>query len=949
MEKARWQQIDKLLQSVLELEPGERPAFLRQACGGDDELRREVESLLASGAADKGFLDSPAYEVAATLLAGGEEESLVGRRLGSYQVLSRLGAGGMGEVFLAEDLRLGRKVALKLPDADRVGDRRSRERFLREARLASTLDHSNICTIHEVGEDSGRPYIAMQYIEGKTLSQLLDSRPLDLKSMLSISLQVADALEAAHERGIVHRDIKPSNIMVTARGQAKVLDFGLAKRMDDAGGGRQTFPNLTRTGAVMGTPAYMSPEQARGDRADHRSDIFSLGVVMYEMATGRQPFTRPSYAETMNAVINERQAPAAELNKEAPPGLSAVIDRALAKDPDGRYNSSSELIMALQAAPGAHLVTSSLPDGVITPYARVRERPLLGRFKRLARNPALLAALSLLALAAALLWWAPWRRPAPQPRQHRISTFPGYHQSASFSPEGRMIAFLNEVDGVSQVWVKNLAQGDPIQITFGEPPVYRPRWSPDNDQIVFGRGTKAYLQDIWSVPPLGGTPRLLIEGGRNPNWSWDGGRLVYEKGDDVWTARADGSEQRKLEGVPPVDILLAHRMPAFSRDGSQIAFFQPRKGPAGDIWVIPAAGGQARQVTFDDAVSSAPVWLADDRYIVYSSQRAGSTTLWKVPASGGRPEPVLISPGEDTDPEVSRDGTKLIYTNAHHSYAITLLNPATKQSRELWEGRTMYCDPSFSPQGDKIAFFALSDEGDSHIFTLGVDGRNLTQVTRDKGGPNAFPCWSPDGSSLYFSQHRPVPSLQKISLGGGPSSESVRGWTWDVYNGVQVDPTGRLAVCTKMENGVAVATIIREMESGQEREFPFPMRYPRWSRDGKWILGTSQSSGRFRGWVGEVSICSVETGECRQLTTQAKCPRWSADGSRVFFLRGGKAPNEEELWSISATGKDEKQVGVLQMRSDISAYYDVSREGEIVYVRFNPGRRELWLLDFPSP
>jgi Tol biopolymer transport system component len=601
-----------------------------------------------------------------------------------------------------------------------------------------------------------------------------------------------------------------------------------------------------------------------------------------------------------------------------------------------------------QVAQETRVFTSSEADDMVIPYVPLRERAQFGRLRQLMKSPALGASLLLLlALAAALLWWQPWRRTPSRPQQHLISAFPGHHRAASFSPDGSMIAFISDAGSVPQVWVKNLAQGDPLQITFGEIPAHRPRWSPNNDQIVFGRGTSTSSQEIWSVPPLGGTLRKVIEGGRNPNWSWDVSKLVYEKGDDVWTARADGSEQRRLEGLPPIEFNLGDRMPAYSRDGSQIAFFQNSGGPLGDIWVIPSAGGQPRQLTSDITISSAPVWHADDRYIVYSSQRAGSTTLWKVPTSGGKPEPVLISAGEDTDLEVSPDGTKLIYTNTRNSYVVTQMNPATKETRDLREARNMHCDPSLSPQGDKIAFFALSDDG-SHIFTLGVDGRNLTQVTRERGEQNSIPCWSPDGLFLYFSQHRPMPSLQKISLEGGPSSEIAPGWSWDVSNGVQVDPTGKLLVCSKMENGETVATIIREIESGKEMVFAIPLRYPRWSADGKWILGTSRSASKFRGWVGEISICSVETGICRELTKNSKCPRWSADGSRVFFLRSGKAQYEEELWSISVTGEDEKQIAKLQMH-DISSYYDVSSKGEIVYVRFNPGRHELWLLDFHNP
>ncbi|HEU4386369.1 MAG TPA: protein kinase, partial [Blastocatellia bacterium] len=254
-------------------------------------------------------------------------------------LVKKLGSGGMGEVYLARDSRLGRNVAIKLLDRRLIGDSGSRTRFLREARLASALDHPNICSIHEIGESSGHLFIAMQYIEGETLKEVIGSHPLTLDCLLSISLQVSNALAAAHAQGIIHRDIKSSNIIVTPGGQAKVLDFGLAKLLEREGDESE----LTHAGAVLGTPTYMSPEQARGEPADHRSDIFSLGVVMYEMATGRTPFKSKSGAETMNAVINQPHAPVEELNKEVPSELCALIDRALAKKADGRFQSIGDM------------------------------------------------------------------------------------------------------------------------------------------------------------------------------------------------------------------------------------------------------------------------------------------------------------------------------------------------------------------------------------------------------------------------------------------------------------------------------------------------------------------------------------------------------------------------------------------------------------------------------
>jgi serine/threonine protein kinase/TolB-like protein/tetratricopeptide (TPR) repeat protein len=391
----------KTFQAAVELEGESRHAFLDQACAGDPELRKEVESLLVYDEKGKSFIESPAFEEAAELMVDYEGSTQMMEAVGPFKIVSQLGSGGMGEVYLAEDSRLGRKVALKLLDRNLIGDSQSRGRFLREARLASALDHPNICTIHEIGEASGLLFIAMQFVEGETLKKAIGDRPLSLVSLLSISLQVANGLAAAHARGTIHRDIKSNNIMITPHGQAKVLDFGLARPMEKEDGETE----LTRAGAVMGTPTYMSPEQARGDRADHRSDIFSFGVVIYEMATGRTPFKAKSRTETMNAVINQPHMPVVELSKDIPTELSAVIDRALAKQPADRYQSVEEMTMDLrEVARSIGLVGSNSSDPMMVPYVPPARSGRLTRWiETNVRRPAVVAVFGAILVALAML------------------------------------------------------------------------------------------------------------------------------------------------------------------------------------------------------------------------------------------------------------------------------------------------------------------------------------------------------------------------------------------------------------------------------------------------------------------------------------------------------------------------------------------------------------------
>ncbi|HEV8485212.1 MAG TPA: protein kinase [Blastocatellia bacterium] len=351
MKPERWKRIESLYHAALEREPAERAAFLREACADEDALRCEIESLLGYEQEAGQFIEVPALEVEAKRMAEGQVESMLGRQFGSYRILSQLGAGGMGEVYLAEDIRLDRKVAIKFIQARSTADEQAQKRLIREAQAAARLEHSNICAIYEVGEQDDVNFIVMQYVEGETLASRIQRKPLQLGETLDLAIKIADALSAAHSHGIIHRDIKPQNIIVGSEGQLKVLDFGLAKAIKQGqlvDGEGETESVLSTPGAIMGTPAYMSPEQARGETLDARSDIFSFGSVLYEMVSGRHPFAEPSPAATLSAILTTEPAPLARYASDVPDELQRIVRKALSKSKEARYQGVKDLLIDLR-------------------------------------------------------------------------------------------------------------------------------------------------------------------------------------------------------------------------------------------------------------------------------------------------------------------------------------------------------------------------------------------------------------------------------------------------------------------------------------------------------------------------------------------------------------------------------------------------------------------------
>ena len=544
------------------------------------------------------------------------------------------------------------------------------------------------------------------------------------------------------------------------------------------------------------------------------------------------------------------------------------------------------------------------------------------------------AALCLVAASYLML-----RRSAPAARVANlelISTFEGSHRWPSFSPDGRMIAFVSDGGGSSQVWVKNLAGGDALQLTSGELPASRPRWSPLGDRIIYSvRGG-----GIWSIAPLAGEPRRIVEDGWNGELSPDGRRLVFERAGQILLANADGSDVVPLPGLPRrLMPYMGDAWPCFSPDGTSIAAFLGEAGRYGDYWVIPSSGGEPIQLTTDFEEGGAPAWTPDGKFLVFPSARRGSMNLWRVSTSGGPPEPVTTGPGDDIDPALSPDGRTLLFANVKRTWGLVVHDVMTGTRRTLLEKRTPLVFPAYSPDGRRIAFAGRTSRGDIHLSVVNADGSNLTPVTTGTGELNVMPQWSGDGETLYFYQVRPRQTFRRIAVSGGASRE-VAEWSWRRHYRAAVDPHGRTAVYSAIEQGSLQHSRMRELATGRETTLPFAMYEQLFSRDGQWLAGESRD--------GEVLLCGLSNERCQTLTPKHSfgfiSSAWSGDGRRLFFLRHTSAGVFGELTSVGVPGGDVKihgPIGPFQHR--IQVHMSVSPDDQIVFAPFSEGTQELWM------
>ncbi len=905
MDANRWKKIKEVYDRALDLGGDEREGFLAEACDDDDDLRREVESLLAAHDDAGTFLQSPAIEVAAREIVGDEVPSpapqLIGRELANYKIISLLGRGGMGEVYLAEDKRLRRKVALKLLPAQFTNDAERVRRFKREAKAASATNHPNILTIYEIGQAEGLQFIATEFVDGVTLRQTMQSDRMSIAESLSVAVQVASALSAAHEAGIIHRDIKPENVMVRRNGIVKVLDFGLAKLtepnlpvMDSQAATLRR--NSTDTGVVMGTPRYMSPEQVRGEKVDARSDIFSLGVMIYEMLAGRAPFTGATASDCMAAILKDDPPELTEMNSKVTPQLGRLVRRCLEKQPERRFHSAHDLGYALEAL--------SASSGARLEVAGASPSPLFGQ-ARLAWVVA--GVVSLVALALAWAYFT--RQPTSDAPMMKFSILPPEKSSfgqIAVSPDGRYLAFTEATGGNVQLWVRPLdsTEAKPLAGTTG---ATFPFWSQDSRFIGFFADSK-----LKKIEGAGGPVQTLCEvlglyfGGA---WSRAGTILfsggsssaalsrISETGGDVTQVTTHDRSRQEV----------SHRYPTFLPDGHHF------------LYNIQSGQKETRGVYLGSLDGTVKRRLLDDvTPIKYMAAIPGdSETLagWLVFARAGallaRPfdisrldftgEPFTLSDKVGSDPTSLNYSTFSVSDNG-----VLVFDPSANRQRRQYrwmDRRSQQIEPLEAPAGNNGQWLSpdekrfIADRPDpqtsiNDLWLCDVSGGNAKRFTFDPAG-DSNPVWSPDGSRIVWASNRDggIHNLyQKAASGAGDDTllwksdhyKFPADWSLDgrfiIY--YQDDPKTKRDVWFLPATGGGEKKPFRVLGT-EDSESAGTL-----SPDGRWLAYASDETGRFEVYV---QSFSGGGGKWQVSSGGGHHPRWRRNGRELFYYaRDGK-------------------------------------------------------------
>ena len=976
MTPERWQQLKQIFQSALERTPAERSVFLAQACGDDAVLRNEVESLISSHNQAGESIEAMAAEAATEMLD--QAGPIVGKQIGHYLVTRRLGHGGMGEVFLAQDTKLGRKVALKLLLRDFTSNEERLRRFQQEARAASALNHPNILTIHEIGQEGSLHFMASEYVEGETLRQHLLRVPMTLGQTLDVAVQVASALAAAHQVGIIHRDIKPENVMLRSDGYVKVLDFGLAKLIPVTV--HTDAPTLlqveTEQGIVMGTFNYMSPEQARGLTVDTRTDIWSLGVMLYEMVAGRQPFEGETPSDVMSLILQKEPLPLAHSLPAVPPELERIVRKALRKDREERYQTSKDLLIDLRslrkelereaemersAPPMPGKVVSSGQSTAAIAHSTSSAEYIVTEIKQHKRAAALILGMVIIVSAGALYLFS---RRSALPRQAALpnATFTqltdqsGPEYFPSLSPDGKSFVYAGYASGNWDIYLQRVGGKNPINLTKDSPADdTQPAFSPDGERIAFRSERDG--GGIFVMGATGESVKRLTDFGYDPAWSPDGKEIACANEGGVLTASMRNNPNSRIwafnvaTGAKRLVTKVDAVQPSWSPHGYRIAYQGRRNGAQRDIWTISAGGGEPVEVTNDSAIDWNPVWSPDGNYLYFVSDRGGSMNLWRVPmeeSTGkllGSFEAVTTPSPYMAHLSFSRDGRRMAYAHMVRSGSIqrVAFDPVREavvgQPTSVTHGSRVAMVPNVSSNGEWLTFDTQSEKQED-ILVVREDGTGLRQLTDDSYKDRA-PSWSPDGKRIVFFSDRSGKWEIWIINADGSGLQQVTYTTSATVNPVWSPDGARIVYRVEGAN----PEIIQVGKSWQEQT---PQTLPSmsdpadrlwvwsWSPDGRKLAGHLPHS---QGPLSGIVVYSLDSQQYEKLTDIGSFPVWLSDSRRLLF----QGTDRHKLYLIDSQSKKFHEV-LSVAPHEFGNGVTLPRDNRLIYFSLLTTEADIWLM-----
>jgi eukaryotic-like serine/threonine-protein kinase len=890
-----WREVERLVHEAIRLTPDTRSAFLSTI--RDPDIHAEVASLIAADSGEDGTISAIIGQAAQAAV----NEHAVGEQIGHYQITAMIGSGGIGVVYRAEDLRLNRAVAIKFLNAGAAPED-SWDRIRREARAASTLNHPGVCTVYDVGEHNGAPYLVMEFVEGPTLAAIIQQGPLKLDDVLRIGIQIADALAAAHQKGIIHRDLKPANIKIKPGGGVKILDFGLAKRMQQTGAAKDpgvTMSAKSLAGKVMGTAAYMSPEQAEGKPLDARTDIFSFGAVLYEMATGRRAFRGDSPVATMAAILTSEPTLPSKASPSIPVELDRIINRCLRKDSLKRLQHMADVKVLLEA-----LKDESATLSAQSSISRQRKRWIA-------------AIVSLMiVVAAAGLWLSRGRDDYEEPRVLALTTFAGSENYPSFSPDGNQVVFSwnGETKDNWDLYVKLISGATTLRLTTDAADDLFPAWSPSGGLIAFlkfGQPAGIYL-----TSPLGGPEQKVADfdvAQGAPAWSPAEKYLVVAKcyREEKPAPDAGALFLIPLQGGEPRPILSPphgkwYQYPAFDPTGRSLAFAScegPAYGRYCDIMRVALNSallpeGAPQKAATVSATVSGLVWSADGNSLIYSAGNLSTGLyLWNVSAAkSGAPKRLEIASSGALYPAVARKASRLGFARWLDDQDVWRVS-AGGAPQPLLVSSMLDASPCFSPDGRRIAFASARGVDRIAIWLSDADGGGLVQLTRGPESYHGSPRWSPDGHWIAFDARG-------------------RDGRWNIK---VIESSGGEA---------------RQLTSG-----PFTSTAPRWSQDAKWIYFASDRTGRFEIWR-----VPAEGGSAQQVTQDGGYVSLeSIDGQTLYYTKTGD-PRGGPLFGRPLAGTGERQV----VERVVGRAFAVFADGVYYLDSTAPGKQEIRWHDFAT-